>query len=51
VIDDEPSPPSDPPITFASVDKARQAFGYAPTVSVAEGLAKFWDWFKAQPES
>jgi len=51
IIKDEPSPPSEPSITFASVDKARRAFGYNPIISVAEGLAKFWAWFREQPES
>lgn len=51
IINDEPSPPSEPPITFASIDKARQAFGYNPPVSIADGLAKFWAWFQTQPES
>ncbi len=50
IIDDVPAPPSEPPITYADVSRARAAFGYNPGVSVAEGLEKFWAWFREQPE-
>jgi UDP-glucuronate 4-epimerase len=41
-----PTPPSDPPITFCNNEKARRLLGFAPQVSVAEGLARTWDWFQ-----
>jgi UDP-glucuronate 4-epimerase len=41
-----PTPPSDPPITFCSNEKARRLLGFAPQVSVAEGLARTWEWFR-----
>ncbi len=50
IINDVPAPPSEPPITYADVSRARAAFGYNPGVSVAEGLEKFWAWFREQPE-
>ena len=40
-----PAPPSEPPITFADIGKARRLLGYEPRVSVAEGLELFWEWF------
>lgn len=50
LINDLPAPPSEPLATFADVSRARTAFGYNPSVSVAEGLEKFWAWFREQPE-
>lgn len=41
-----PTPPSDPPITFCNNEKARRLLGFAPQVSVAEGLAQTWAWFQ-----
>lgn len=43
-----PAPPSEPPITFADITKARQLLGYDPKVSVEEGLALFWEWFRSE---
>jgi UDP-glucuronate 4-epimerase len=34
--------------TFADSSKARERIGFDPTVSVHEGVARFWDWFAAQ---
>jgi UDP-glucuronate 4-epimerase len=33
--------------TFADVSKARNLLGYAPRVSVKEGVARFWDWYRS----
>lgn len=41
-----PTPPSDPPITFCDNQKARDLLGFNPKVSVHDGLAKTWDWFR-----
>lgn len=49
VIHDAPAPASEPPRTFADIRRARTDFGYRPTVSVAEGLAQFWEWFRQTP--
>jgi len=38
-----PAPPSEPPITCADITKARDLLGYNPTVSVAEGMRRFWE--------
>lgn len=41
-----PTPASEPPITFASIDKAQQLLGYQPSVSVREGMEKTWEWYQ-----
>jgi UDP-glucuronate 4-epimerase len=43
-----PAPASEPPITFADVSKARRLLDYRPTISVADGMARFWDWYRAE---
>jgi UDP-glucuronate 4-epimerase len=40
------APASEPKITFANIDKARERLGYAPAVEVPEGLAKLWEWYR-----
>ncbi len=47
LIEGRPAPASEPPITFASIDRARQMLGYAPQTSVREGLAKMWAWYRS----
>ncbi len=41
-----PTPLSDPPITYCSNDKARQLLGFAPRVSIREGLRRTWEWYR-----
>ena len=43
-----PAPPSEPPITYADVTRARDFLDYEPTTSVAEGMARFWEWYQAE---
>lgn len=40
------TPPSDPPITFCDNRKARELLGFAPSVSIREGLRQTWDWYR-----
>jgi UDP-glucuronate 4-epimerase len=40
------APVSEPPITFANVDKARNLLGYQPQTSIVDGLARTWEWYK-----
>ena len=40
-----PTPLSDPPITYCNNEKARALLGFAPTVSIREGLRRTWDWY------
>jgi UDP-glucuronate 4-epimerase len=44
VIERLPLQPGDVPITYADVSRAALDLGYAPTVSIREGLARFWAW-------
>ncbi len=43
-----PAPPSEPPITYADISQARQLLGYAPQTPVAEGMQRFWEWYRAE---
>jgi UDP-glucuronate 4-epimerase len=47
-IDAQPLPAADPPITFAVVEKAGRLLGWEPSMAVDEGLARFWDWYRAE---
>lgn len=44
----EPEQPGDVPLTFADITKAREKLGYAPTVSIEEGIKRFAEWFKRE---
>jgi len=46
ILDTPPAPPSEPPITFANIDKAHRLLAYKPQTPVAEGLAKMWEWYR-----
>lgn len=39
------APVSEPPITYASVDKMRRLLNYQPRTSIREGLARTWEWY------
>ena len=41
-----PTPLSDPPITYCNNDRARQLLGFAPRVSIREGLRQTWEWYR-----
>ncbi len=41
--------PGDMKRTLADVTLSRQALGYAPKVSMEDGIARFVDWLRAQP--
>jgi len=47
-IDQLPMQPGDVDITFASIDRAKQLFGYHPQTTIAQGLREFVKWFRAQ---
>jgi UDP-glucuronate 4-epimerase len=42
-----PMPKADISYTYADVTKARSLLGYDPRVSVKEGVARFWEWYRA----
>lgn len=41
-----PTPLSDPPITYCDNTKARELLGFAPSISVKDGLYKTWEWYR-----
>ena len=41
-----PTPLSDPPITFCDNTKARELLGFAPSVSIRDGLWRTWEWYR-----
>ena len=46
IIDWQPNQPGDVPITYADITVAREELGYEPTVTVREGLERFWRWYQ-----
>src|ERR1700690_365181 len=46
VIDRQPPPPGDVPVTFADITKARARLGYDPQVKIEAGIKLFIDWFR-----
>ena len=48
ILETPDAPPSEPAITFANIDKARELLGYNPQTPVADGLAKLWEWYQRQ---
>jgi UDP-glucuronate 4-epimerase len=47
-VEHKPLPATEPPITFASTEKAGRLLGFAPATTVDVGLARFWEWYKAE---
>jgi UDP-glucuronate 4-epimerase len=47
-IEQLPEQPGDVPQTWASVDKAARLFGYAPSTTYAEGVARFAEWLRGE---
>jgi UDP-glucuronate 4-epimerase len=43
-----PPQPGDVPITYADVSRARRDLGYAPRVTLEDGLQRFVAWFRAE---
>ena len=46
VRNDRPMQPGDVPATFASIDRLRDAIGFAPHTPLADGLARFVAWYR-----
>lgn len=44
-----PDQPGDVPVTFADISSAARLLGFAPKVDLAEGLARFCRWLRAEP--
>jgi UDP-glucuronate 4-epimerase len=43
-----PLPPTEPPVTYADISKARRLLGYSPATSVQEGMARFVEWYRQE---
>lgn len=48
VLATPPAPPSEPKITFASIDKARALLDYTPHTPVSDGLGRLWNWYQTE---
>ncbi len=48
IVEDAPTPESEPLITFADISKARRLLSYEPQVDVEEGLSRFVAWMRAE---
>jgi UDP-glucuronate 4-epimerase len=46
IIEHQPWPPGDVPITCADISKARQFLGYRPRIKIEEGIGRFIEWFR-----
>ena len=46
IRDYQPMQPGDVPATYASIDRLRAATGFAPRTPLAEGLARFVEWYR-----
>ena len=46
IRDSRPMQPGDVQATYASIERARAALGFAPRTSLREGLARFVDWYR-----
>ena len=45
-INNIPAPPTELPITYADVSKAKEMLGYEPKVKVEEGMKRFVEWYQ-----
>jgi UDP-glucuronate 4-epimerase len=47
-IEHHPAQPGDVPVTYADIGRARKLLGYDPRHPIADGVAKFVEWFADQ---
>ncbi|HJW83506.1 MAG TPA: NAD-dependent epimerase/dehydratase family protein [Anaerolineae bacterium] len=50
IIRPAPLPATEPTITFSDTSKAGRMLNYHPSVSLVDGLARFWEWYKTNAE-
>ncbi len=48
IIDRQPEQPGDVPQTWADVSKAKELFGYEPSITFKQGVEKFVEWQKTR---
>jgi UDP-glucuronate 4-epimerase len=42
----KPMPAADMEYTYANIDRAKELLGYAPTITVEQGVHEFWLWYQ-----
>jgi UDP-glucuronate 4-epimerase len=47
ILELKPEQPGDVSRTFADIAKARELLGYCPTTSLADGLSRFYNWYRS----
>ena len=47
-LEPQPKLAADVYVTYADISKARRLLGFNPTVSVREGVERFWRWYEAE---
>lgn len=47
-IEAQPLPATEPPITFASTEKAGRLLGFETSTNVEQGLEHFWAWYRKE---
>ncbi|MFW2388379.1 MAG: NAD-dependent epimerase/dehydratase family protein [Polyangiales bacterium] len=45
-LTDKPMPAADIEYTYANIERASELLGYAPSVSVEQGVREFWHWYQ-----
>ncbi len=48
ILSTPPAPPSEPPVTSASIEKARRLLDYNPATSISEGMQHMWEWYQSE---
>lgn len=51
ILDHQPVPPGDVPITHADISKAQRVLGYRPTTRIEDGIPRFIAWYRAMRQS
>ncbi len=47
-LEPQPKLAADVYVTYADIGKARALLGFEPTVSIGEGIGRFWHWYEAE---
>lgn len=48
LVEARPLPATEPPMTFASTEKAGRLLGFESNTSIEQGLERFWAWYQAE---
>ncbi len=47
-VNSPPLPPSEPPLTYADISKARRLLGYNPSTEIEKGMRSFIQWYQRE---